>query len=92
MRRSEAYLAEAQSLSHTGSFGWDVVSGEIYWSEETFGIFACDPTVPPTLDLVLARTHPEDRDLVRQVTDCASADGEGFDFVHRLLMTYGEVK
>src|SRR4029453_6561832 len=54
--------------------------------------FTCDPTVPPTLDRVLARTHPADRDLVRQVTDRASTDGEGFDFVHRLLMAYGEVK
>src|SRR5260370_38554028 len=36
LRRSEAYLAEAQRLSHTGSFGWDVASGEIYWSRETF--------------------------------------------------------
>src|SRR4029077_9502337 len=39
LRRSEAYLAEAQRLSHTGSFGWDVSSGEIYWSRETFRIF-----------------------------------------------------
>ena len=92
LRQSEAYLAAAQRLSRTGSFGWSVASGEIVWSEETFRIFACDPTVPPTLDLVLARTHPEDRDLVRQVTDRASADGEGFDFMHRLLMAYGEVK
>ena len=43
LRRSEAYLAEAQKLSHTGSFGWDVSSGEIYWSQETFRIFGYDP-------------------------------------------------
>src|SRR6202521_3319968 len=42
-RRSEAYLAEAQRLSRTGSFGWDVLSGEIYWSHETFRIFECEP-------------------------------------------------
>jgi len=36
LRRSETYLAEAQRLSHTGSFGWDVSSGEVYWSQETF--------------------------------------------------------
>jgi hypothetical protein len=39
--RSDAYLAEAQRLSHTGSFGWDVSSGKLYWSEETFRIFEC---------------------------------------------------
>src|ERR1700682_2777181 len=47
LRRSEAYLAEAQKLSHTGSFGWDVSSGRIYWSQETFSIFACSPGPEP---------------------------------------------
>ncbi len=42
LRRSETYLAEAQRLSRTGSFGWNVSSGEIYWSDETFRIFECD--------------------------------------------------
>jgi hypothetical protein len=43
LRRSEGYLAEAQRLTHTGSFGWSVQSGEIRWSAETFRIFECDP-------------------------------------------------
>ena len=47
LRRSEMYLAEAQRLSHTGSFGWDVASGEIYWSEETYRIFEYEPTKSP---------------------------------------------
>ena len=51
LRRSEAYLAEAQKLSHTGSFGWNVSSGEIFWSEETYKIFECDRAVKPTLEL-----------------------------------------
>ena len=42
LRRSETYLSEAQRLSRTGSFGWDVTSGKIYWSEETFRIFEYD--------------------------------------------------
>jgi len=92
LRQGEAYLAAAQRISRTGSFGWRVASGEIFWSEETFRIFGCDPTVRPTLDLVLDRTHPADRDLVRRVVDRASTDGEGFDFVHRLLMAYDQVK
>ena len=44
LRQSETYLAEAQRLSHTGSFGWNVSSGEIYWSEETYKIFEYDPS------------------------------------------------
>src|ERR1700676_772178 len=72
LRRSEAYLAEAQRLSHTGSFGWDVSSGELYWSRETFRIFECEPAAKPTLELVFERTHPEDRVLVRQLIDGAA--------------------
>ena len=48
LRRSEVYLAEAQRLSRTGSFGWDVASGDIYWSDESFRIFGCEPTARPT--------------------------------------------
>src|SRR5580698_5162707 len=61
LRRSEAYLAEAQRISHTGSFGWDVSSGEVYWSEETFRIFEYDPANKPTVEVILLRTNPEDR-------------------------------
>ena len=70
--RSEAYLAEAQRASHTGSFGWSVLSGEIYWSEETYNIFEYDRAIKPTLELVLQRIHPDDRDFVQQTLDRAS--------------------
>jgi PAS domain S-box-containing protein len=92
LRRSEAYLAEAQKLSHTGSFGWDVSSGKIYWSQETFRIFGYDPPTEPTLELVFQRTHPEDRALARQVIDRVSQERKDFDFEHRLLMPNGSVK
>jgi PAS domain S-box-containing protein len=91
LRRSEAYLAEAQQLSHTGSFGWDVSSGRIYWSQETFRIFEYDPTTEPTLQLVLHRTHPEDRTKVEKMID-GVPEGKEFDFEHRLLMPDGSVK
>jgi PAS domain S-box-containing protein len=92
LRRSEAYLAEAQKLSRTGSFGWDVSSGKIYWSRETFRIFEYDPPPEPTLELVFHRTHPEDRALVRRIIDRASQERKHFDFEHRLLMPNGSVK
>ena len=92
IRRSEAYLAEAQRLSHTGSFGWKVSSGEIFWSDETFRIFQCDPKTKPTVDFILSRVHREDYDLVQQQIDRASRDGEGFDFEHRLQLPDGSVK
>jgi PAS domain S-box-containing protein len=92
LRRSEAYLAEAQKSSHTGSFGWDVSSGTIYWSPETFRIFEYNPTTEPKLELVFDRTHPEDRALVRQAIDRVSQERKHFDFEHRLLMPNGFVK
>jgi hypothetical protein len=64
LRCSEAFLAVAQSLSHTGSFGWSAANGEIYWSAETYNIFEHDRAEKPTLEMVLRRTHPDDRDLV----------------------------
>jgi formate hydrogenlyase transcriptional activator len=92
VRRSEAYLAEAQRLSHTGSFGWKVSSGEIFWSDETFRIFQCDPRTKPTVDFVLSRVHREDHDLVQRQINRAFRDGEGFDFEHRLHLPDGSVK
>jgi PAS domain S-box-containing protein len=91
-RRSEAYLAEAQRLSHTGSFGWKPSTGEIIWSEETFRIFQYDRTTKPTVELIFQRVHPEDAALVKQIIERASQDGKDFDFEHRLLMPDGSVK
>ena len=79
-------------MSHTGSFGWNVQTGEIRWSEETFRIFQCDPSMKPTVELVLQRTHPEDLAFVRQEIERASQDREDIGFEHRLLMPDGSVK
>jgi len=92
LRRSESYLAEAQRLSGTGSFGWDVLSGEIYWSDETFRIFECEPATKPNLDLAIERTHPEDREFVRQTIGRAAAERSSFDYEHRLQMPDGSIK
>jgi PAS domain S-box-containing protein len=92
IRRSEAYLAEAQRLSHSGSFGWKVSSGEIFWSDETFRIFQYDPDTKPTLEFALTRVHPKDRELVQQQIEQASRDGKAFDFENRLQMPDGSMK
>jgi PAS domain S-box-containing protein len=92
LRRSEAYLTEAQRLSHTGSFGWDVSSGEIYWSRETFRIFEYEPAERVSLELIVQRTHPEDRLPVQQLLDRVTRERKDFDVEHRLLMPDGSVK
>jgi PAS domain S-box-containing protein len=93
LRRSESYLAEAQRLSHTGSFGWDVADPRLIWSEETFRIFEYDPAqVEPTVDLAFERIHPEDRSRVRQLLDRAAQEGKEWDLDHRLLTPDGRIK
>ncbi len=89
---SEMYLTEAQRLSGTGSFGWNVSTGEIFWSEQTFRIFQCDRTTKPTLEFIFQRTHPEDRAAVQKTVDQAARDGKDFDHEYRLLMPDGAVK
>jgi len=91
-QRSEAYLAEAQRLSHTGSFGWKTSTGEIIWSEETFRVFQYDRTTTPTVELILQRVHPEDLALVKQTIEHATQDGKNFEHEYRLLMPDGSLK
>jgi PAS domain S-box-containing protein len=92
LRRSEGYLADAQRLSHTGSFGWSIPSGELFWSEETFQIFQYEQTTKPTVELFLERVYPEDAALVKQTTERAAQDGRDFEHEYRLLMPDGSLK
>jgi C4-dicarboxylate-specific signal transduction histidine kinase len=92
LQQSEAYLSQAQQLSHTGSFGWQVSTGEILWSEETFRIFEYDRTTKPTLELILQRVHPGDAPLVKRTMERASQDGKDFEHEYRLVMPDSTVK
>jgi transcriptional regulator with PAS, ATPase and Fis domain len=92
LRRNEVYLAEAQRLSHTGSFGWHVTTGEIFWSDETFRIFECDRETKPTVDWVLQRTHPEDRPMLQDLVSRASETGKDFEVEYRFVLPGGNAK
>jgi formate hydrogenlyase transcriptional activator len=92
LQRGEAFLTEGQSISHTGSFGWSVASGEIYWSAESYNIFELDRAVKPTLEMILQRIHPDDREVVQQTLDRVIETKADFDLEHRLLMPDGSVK
>ena len=92
LRRREAYLAEAQRLSHTGSFGWKPGCGEHAWSDETYRIFECDPAEKVTLDTIMERVHPEDRNLVSELVERASTGGGAIDCEYRLLFPGDRVK
>jgi PAS domain S-box-containing protein len=92
LRRREAYLAEAQRLSHTGSFGWKPGCAGIVWSDETYRIFEYDPAEKVTLDMIMERVHPEDRNLVLELVERASTSGVAIDWEYRLLFPNDRVK
>jgi predicted ATPase/signal transduction histidine kinase/ActR/RegA family two-component response regulator len=92
LRRSEAYLTDAQTLSHTGSFGWKPATDEIYWSAETFRIYEFDPAKPLEFAPVVQQTHPDDRAFLAQTLDRARHDKKDYEMEYRLLMADGSVK
>lgn len=92
LRRSEAFLAEGQRLSRTGSFSWRVATDEITWSEELYRIFEFDRTVPVTLELIGSRVHPEDIPLLTDMIARARGTGSDFEYEHRLQMSDNSVK
>jgi PAS domain S-box-containing protein len=91
LRRSEAYLSEAQALSRTGSFGWSVSGDQHFWSAETFRLFDYEPSTKVTLQLILDRAHPQDVHLVKQAIARAH-DGHDFDYECRFVMPSSSVK
>jgi PAS domain S-box-containing protein len=86
LRRNETYLEFAQQLSRTGSLGWNVATGGFVWSKETFKIMGFEETVVPSPELVLSRTHPDDRALVRSQIERVSQGEKNFEFEHRILL------
>ena len=91
LKRSEAFLAQAQKLSLTGSFGWTVDEEPHFWSDETFRIFGYDPGIPITVRLALQRVHPQDLDFVRQVI-ARTSEARDVDVEYRLMMPDGTIK
>lgn len=94
LRTSEAFLAEGQRLSLTGSFSWKAGTGEITWSEQMYRIYGFEIGVPVTLELIRSRVHPEDISLIekmRMVEQDGSA-AEHFEWHWRLLMPDGSIK
>jgi PAS domain S-box-containing protein len=92
LRRREAYLAEAQRLSHTGSFGWKPDTGEVVWSHETYRIFEYNLSVKLTIDSVVQRVHPQDQADFQKVVDGAAQGATDFEHAYRLLLPDGRVK
>ncbi len=86
LRQHEAFLAEAQRISSTGSFLWRVTTSEIVWSEQTYRIYGLDPAGPVDFALVGTRIHPDEAAWFHQLLERASSTGDDLEFEHRLLM------
>jgi signal transduction histidine kinase len=92
LRRSEAFLAEAQHLSQTGSFSWRVAADEITWSEQLYRIYELEIGVPVTLELIRTRVHPEDLSLIEKMVDQARGGRNDFEWQYRLMMPDHSIK
>jgi len=86
LRRSEAFLAEGQRLSSTGSFSWKVATDEITWSEQLYRIYEVEIGVPVTLDAIRARVHQEDLTLLESMFEQAREGTNDLEWQYRLLM------
>ena len=92
VRRSEAFLAEAQRLTSIGSFSWLVATDEITWSEELYRIYEFDPGITITLEVIRTRVHPEDLTLYEKMVEQARNGADDFEWQYRLLMPDQSIK
>jgi PAS domain S-box-containing protein len=93
MSAAVAQLAEAQRIAHFGSWEWDMLTGEVSWSEELFRIYGISPSeYRPSYAGYLGRVHPEDREHVAAAIDAAVRDRRPFSFDERIVRPDGTVR
>jgi len=92
--RSEAYLAEAQRLSKTGSWAWNVARREnIHWSQEQYRLFGLDPECDtPSFEIAYQRIHPEDRAIFNEAVEHAIREKSDFEVDFRTVLPDGSTK
>jgi PAS domain S-box-containing protein len=91
LQAKEVRLAEAQRLSHTGSWTWSVPEKTVFWSEETFRIFEIDPGIATSTDLFISRVHPDDRGGL-QTMESALLAGREAEYEYRIVLPNGSTK
>jgi PAS domain S-box-containing protein len=92
LRRSEAFLAQAQHLSRTGSFSWRIATDEITWSEQLYRIYELDPRTKITLDVIRTRVHADDLTLYEKMIEQARDGADDFEWQYRLQMPDQSIK
>ncbi|BBI99478.1 hypothetical protein FGKAn22_11710 [Ferrigenium kumadai] len=90
LRESEQSLKKAQGIAHLGSWEWDILGGDLAWSDEIFRIFGRQPGLfDPTYDAFMDAIHPDDRPLVAQSIEKV-LHGQGYDIEHRIILPSGD--
>ena len=90
-RDSEASLLNAQRIANLGDWDWNIVTGDLRWSDQIYRIFGLEPQqFGATYEAFLRSVHPDDRDMVRAAVDRASSDGEAYSIDHRIVLPDGE--
>jgi len=92
LRRSESFLADGQRISHTGSWGWNLSTGKVVWSEEHSRMLGFDADVEPTVELFFERVHPEDSARVRNILDDSTSQRREYTMEYRVVLPDGSVK
>src|SRR5262249_52428751 len=92
-RRSGAYLAEAQRLSHTGSWAWNISTGEPFWSVEHFRIFGLDPEqTKPSYEMFFQTVHPDDRPSTQEGFERAVRGRSDYETEYRVVRRDGTIR
>ena len=92
-KRAEDFLAQGERIGHTGSWGWHVATGLVYWSKEHFRIFGYDPeTTKPSYSLFMERIHPEDRFSFEEILNRAVRDKSDYEYDYRIVLPDRSIK
>ncbi|MEN3352772.1 MAG: hypothetical protein V7640_930, partial [Betaproteobacteria bacterium] len=93
LRRSEAFLAEGQKISRTGSWGWDLSTRKVIWSEEQYRLLGFDPgTVEPSVNAFLKAVHPDDRPGIQRKLEEAAREKQSYAIDYRVVFRDGTVR
>ena len=92
LQRSEAFLADGQHLSKTGTFSWSIEKNEVIWSEELYSIFGFDRASPVTLEMIGSRVPSEDLPMLEDMISRANRAEGQYEYEHRILMPDGAIK
>lgn len=92
LRDRERQLAEAQRLTHIGSWQWKVESNELTWSDEMYRIYGFEPGSPLSFERYIEAVHPGDREMIRTTVAEAIEQAKPFSFTHRIVRADGEIR